>query len=293
MSEEMREQEGSEAQAPAPSPVGSQLRAAREKKGMSVGDIATALKLGGRQVEALESGDWQRLPGHTFIRGFVRNYARLVQVDPSPLMAQLDAVIEAPQQRLSIVTSTQATMPETGRSHRRDYALAASGFVLVLAALGLYFFLPAEGLNLGERLSSLVASVRGGKEAQAPAQPAAGEPVFPPGTTQQQVMHPQAQSETLQVPPSVVQPDAAASPVAESPALHFVFSQESWVEVRDRTGSVVFSQRNPAGSEKTVDGQPPFAVVVGNAPGVRVSYRGHPVDLVSNTQSNVARFTLE
>lgn len=65
-------------------PVGEQLRQAREALGLQVGDIAQTLKLGSRQVEALESGDWQHLPGQTFIRGFVRNYARLVQVDSAP-----------------------------------------------------------------------------------------------------------------------------------------------------------------------------------------------------------------
>ena len=62
-------------------PVGEQLRLAREARGLEVADIAQTLKLGPRQVEALEAGDWKGLPGNTFIRGFVRNYARLVQID--------------------------------------------------------------------------------------------------------------------------------------------------------------------------------------------------------------------
>ena len=71
-------------------PVGEQLRLAREARGLEVADIAQTLKLGPRQVEALEAGDWKGLPGNTFIRGFVRNYARLVQIDQAALMTLLD-----------------------------------------------------------------------------------------------------------------------------------------------------------------------------------------------------------
>ena len=76
--------------------VGEQLRAARQARGLDLSDAAQMLKLGARQVEALEQGDWQGLPGQTFIRGFVRNYARILQIDPTPLMAELDKVLEMP-----------------------------------------------------------------------------------------------------------------------------------------------------------------------------------------------------
>ena len=60
--------------------VGEKLRLAREALGMSATDMAHALKLGQRQLEALEAGNWLGLPGNTFVRGFVRNYARLVNI---------------------------------------------------------------------------------------------------------------------------------------------------------------------------------------------------------------------
>jgi cytoskeleton protein RodZ len=46
--------------------------------------VAQSLKLGPRQVAALENEDWQSLPGNTMIRGFVRNYARLLNIDVEP-----------------------------------------------------------------------------------------------------------------------------------------------------------------------------------------------------------------
>ena len=76
-----------------PGMAGALLRAARESAGMTVDAVAQHLKLAPRQVKAIEDGDFKELPGRTFIRGFVRNYARLVQLkrqDPVTCGVRLD-----------------------------------------------------------------------------------------------------------------------------------------------------------------------------------------------------------
>src|SRR5512139_3689632 len=95
-------EQAAEASREGASGVGARLRVAREMRQMSVDEVAQALKLGPRQVEALESGNWQGLPGQTFVRGFVRNYARLLQIDPAPLMDHLDATLEKPVDSLHV-----------------------------------------------------------------------------------------------------------------------------------------------------------------------------------------------
>ena len=92
-----------------PPGVGARLRLARELRQMSVNDVAQALKLGSRQVQALENGNWQGLPGQTFVRGFVRNYARLLQIDPTPLMDQLDDTLEKPADSLNVPVGRPTT----------------------------------------------------------------------------------------------------------------------------------------------------------------------------------------
>ena len=72
------------------------LRSAREAAGLSVDDVALQLKLAPRQVQALEDDDYQRLPGRTFARGFARNYARFIQVDPDRVLALMPAGESAP-----------------------------------------------------------------------------------------------------------------------------------------------------------------------------------------------------
>ncbi len=84
----------------------------------------------------------------------------------------------------------------------------------------------------------------------------------------------------------------AAEP-GERATLRMVFDQESWVEIKDRNGNTIFGQLSPAGSRRSVSGEPPFDVVVGNAVGVRLTYKDETVDLSAHTQVDVARLTLE
>ena len=86
--------------------AGARLRAAREAAGLSVDAVAQQLKLAPRQVKALEDDDFQRLPGRTFVRGFARNYARFVQLDPDAVLALLPASDTAPSlERPTLATS--------------------------------------------------------------------------------------------------------------------------------------------------------------------------------------------
>ena len=58
--------------------------------------MAQQLKFGARQLEALEADRFDELPGGTFARGMVRSYARLLKLDPEPLLARLAGRFDAP-----------------------------------------------------------------------------------------------------------------------------------------------------------------------------------------------------
>src|SRR5882724_369510 len=77
--------------------IGARLREARERLGLSVSEVAQRLKFAQRQIEALEADQAAALPGLTFVRGFVRSYAKLVGLDADPLVSALErkAMLEA------------------------------------------------------------------------------------------------------------------------------------------------------------------------------------------------------
>ena len=99
-------------------------------------------------------------------------------------------------------------------------------------------------------------------------------------------------------------PEAAPAKAVEAPArsaggvpaanvLRFAFTQPSWVEVRDKSGNIVFSQLNPGGTQKEVEGTPPFAVMIGNAAHVTLTYQGQSIDISKRSKDDVARLTVE
>ncbi|HEY6862316.1 MAG TPA: RodZ domain-containing protein [Burkholderiales bacterium] len=76
--------------------VGAELQRAREARGLALSEVAQQLKFAPRQLEALEQDRFDLLPGGTFARGMVRNYARLLKIDPEPLVRQVGERFEAP-----------------------------------------------------------------------------------------------------------------------------------------------------------------------------------------------------
>lgn len=269
--------------------VGTLLRNARESRSLPVADIAQALKLGQRQVEALERDDWSVLPGTTFIRGFVRNYARLVDIDPAPLMERLENLLEKPVDTLAVPAAAPARISSASKS-RDGLVVGIGGLLLILAALA-YFLLPNDLTALRDAWQGLLGGTEVAVETAPPPAAPAQETLFPPDTSAQQLIAPQAapaEGATPQPAPAV----PAEAAVATS-QLRFVLSQASWLEVRDRDDTVIFSQRLIAGTEQTVEGRGPLSVTIGYAPGVKLLHRGQVVNLEPHTRGDVARLVLE
>jgi cytoskeleton protein RodZ len=98
--------------------AGALLVAAREARGLSVEAVAQQLKLSARQVRALEEGDFTLLPGRTFVRGFLRNYARLVALDPELVLDALPGSAATPTLAAPTLHPTAPTRGELPTSER-------------------------------------------------------------------------------------------------------------------------------------------------------------------------------
>ncbi len=109
--------------------AGARLREARERAGLKVADVASHLKFAPRQVEALEAGDLSQLPEMPFVRGFVRSYAKLLQIDSTPLLAALP---DAPARMVTTpMVSMSKEVPFPG-----IYAARKNNIVWLAAGLG-------------------------------------------------------------------------------------------------------------------------------------------------------------
>src|SRR3972149_5688838 len=69
---------------------GAMLARARAERQLGIAEVAESLKYGVRQIEALEADDYGRLAGTTFVRGMIRSYAKMLRMDPAPVLNALE-----------------------------------------------------------------------------------------------------------------------------------------------------------------------------------------------------------
>lgn len=253
---------------------GQTLRAAREGMGLSLAEAARQMRLSLRQVEALEADDYARLPSAIFVRGFLRNYAKLLQIDAEPLLREALAGLPAKSEGVIVPQPDGTAFPSEHGRTRRQYFLAAA--VLII---GIPFV--AYELTREPQPAAVI-----------PALPAASAPA--PAVTAPVAASPVAE---LQVNAELQAAAGAMTPVAPGQSgpgqIRLTFDRESWVEIRDGQGHKIFSQLNSAGTQQIVRGVPPFSLVIGNAAGVRIAYNDRDVDLAPHIKVEVARLTLE
>jgi cytoskeleton protein RodZ len=295
-----------EADPSASAAAGARLSQARQAQGLATADVARRLKLSVGQVEALEAGRYHGLPGPIFVRGFIRNYAKLVKLDPEELLQVAADSLPQVAARPEMPPSRDIPFPTT--TPRRWPQFAAGTAVVVVGLLAVYEFAIDEGPR-----TVATGPAADAPPAKAPPAKKSGPTRSPPRTAAQagapggppEVMAPIARHAlpaVLDEPAAAPAPEPAQAtapqpqdrlPTGEEREVRFVFDEESWVEVRDRNDTVIFYQLNASGTVRRVSGLPPLTVVVGNAHGVRMTYDGKPIDLARHTKIDVARLTLE
>src|SRR5687767_9717513 len=124
--------------------AGAMLAAAREELNLTVSDVARHLKLSPAQVEALEEGAYDRLPGRVFVRGFLRNYAKLLGVDPQPLLRRIEHDMPKPKVVDEPPPTQESVMPTGERSRWPAYFGVIATLIAALAAYEFGFNSPPE-----------------------------------------------------------------------------------------------------------------------------------------------------
>lgn len=278
--------------------VGCQLREGRERMGMSVEDVVAKIKLAPRQILAMEADDFQALPETTFLRGFVRSYAKLLQLDVQPL---LDALPGSKVAQVSVEQlPVDAPFPSERTARRQNLNLLIAALLIALGLAGFAAWqanTPHPVAHEAETISddALVAiplplpeqvEILDGSGVPEAGVPESGIPVVASAV-------PVAQSPAAPAaqPPATPVPTVAKA----SAALRLVFDREAWAEIKDQSGKTLSRQVNLRGSELRVEGIAPFTLVVGHAASVHLFYQDKQVDLTSyiNASSDVARLTLE
>jgi len=283
--------------------VGARLRQAREEQGLAIDDVALQLKFAPRQIEFLEQERFDRLPGPTIARGMVRNYARLLKLDAEPLIQRMAPQAEPPPDPGLIAERFRQEVPFSD-SGRRSTLIYAGFSVALLVLVGVLAYewqqqkaTPQFVAPASERPQPEPAQAASVVQAPAPApEPAAAVPAVEPKPPAPVVAEPKKPAPVLAEKKKSEAEKLASVDQTLPPGQHrivFRTEGEAWLEVKDGSGRMLISALNPAGAERSVRGQPPFEIVIGNASSVRMTYDGKPVDLRPHTRVEVARFTLK
>ena len=295
--------------APAQDLPGAILAAERERQGLARADIAQRLHMSVSQVEALEAGDYERLPRGTFLRGFTRNYARALGLDAETLVGLLSQAAPRESAPRIVVPSQNIRFDPLGQRLSNPYVkaagIAAAVLVLGFAAMYWWLFIRTQGVQTTVVKKPAIevttpvpvpvpAPAEPTKAEEPPAQPEATQPAPAPAPAPAPVVP------TPATPAAAIKPNIqTGSPAEPAPApapgegvIRLAFRAAAWVEITDARGKMLLSRTHSGGSAAEVVGKPPFTLVIGNAPEVRLTYNGREVDLAPHTRVAVARFTL-
>ena len=304
---------------------GTMLKEAREAQGFSIADVARELRLSSSQITALENDDYSELPGTTYVRGYVRSYARLVKVNEESVLPPLKTEpVAAPIRPISKPLKRQA------RSGDRWVRLMSYTLGILLVVLTIVWWKSQGGFDLERDLFSTNEDVvTKGNENEVTPPRVVAEIIKPTELTTPDLARTQtAPAASLATKPSAL-PDqdsgalrksaAASARTPESleqnssaslnrttpsnnarddsiPRLRRIvlrFIEASWAEIRDAANRRLVHQSFNAGRVVEVEGLPPFRVFLGNAGGVRMEYNGKPFDVTPFQTGLYARFIVE
>lgn len=277
----------------AASSVGERLSAARERQGLTLQKVSEDLHLDLPVIEAMEEDRFRSLGAPVYARGHLRKYAQLLGLDVESVLAAYEAAHTGPVAPSLVPASTEhpAMRPErSAASMRWIRAAAVFGVVAVLAA-GVWWYLGKQHVEIG---AAGPAAQPTASEAEATSEPMiATVPAPAPASSEAPPTRPPAAPMRATTKPSIARtapPGPIASDAAEA-RLRLRFLSESWVEIYDATGERLLYDQRAADTTRTVVGQPPFRVLLGNAAGVELSLDGSSLAIPDRARyGDTARF---
>jgi cytoskeleton protein RodZ len=298
--------------------VGQELAAAREARGLALADVAQQLKFAPRQLEALEQEQFSALPGATFARGMVRSYARLLKLDPDPLVERIAGRFEVPDSnRLAARYHQPVPFSDSARKSTFVYLGLSLGVLVLVGAVGYEWHQERQAAqkSKGSALAKAAPKEREReREKERETKPRASPVPAPAAVAPAPAVAPTPVTTEKSKPVAIV---AVAPPIVVAPEKPKAVAQdkdkdkekpkvmssgphrlvvrtegEAWIEIKDAADRMLVSSLNPAGSERVVRGKPPYSLVIGNASNVTVLYDDKPIDLAPHTRQDVARLTV-
>jgi cytoskeleton protein RodZ len=303
---------------------GESLREARESKGWAIDEVAAQLNLTPLRLSQIEAGAFDKLPGNTFARGYVRAYAKLLGMDQSRLVLEFDQFTGS--DAVGSDVHSLGHIEEPVRYSQSILRFVSFALLVVLAGVGFYWWqeqaerradespvtsieqVEVDGADGTTQIHPLdepedqavLAAQRATELSLAPAasdvaaEPeAAAEPEVDSSAEQAEVATDEPTSATDAATAAVSPASAEAPEVAVGEGrLSVSFVADCWIQVTDADGEVLFRALKRKGESLQLAGKAPLELRLGFARGAQVSYNGQAVDLAPYITGETARIKL-
>jgi len=258
---------------------GEILAARRQEMRLSIEEVSTRLKLVPRQIAALEANDFAQLPGLASLRGFIRSYARLLELSPEPLIAMLgndaDPSIDAIVARRPLPSPGFSGRRYSPPTRHRSAAQRLSGLafvILIFVGTISYVVYKNDWVKVPE------IDIDGARSAL---NDMASHMTLP------NLADPAESTDTAA-------PAVAAAPPSPESALQLKANQDAWVELIAVDGErKLVSKLMKAGTTELLEVNEPVVLVVGNAAGIEAVLRGQSLNLRAAARDNVVKLSLK
>jgi cytoskeleton protein RodZ len=306
-----------------PARVGHEMRYVRERLGWRLADVAAELRIRLPYLEAIERGELSALPGAAYQTGFVRTYAQALGLDGDEILRRFRAEGTGfvPKAELTFLAPVPDRAVPTG-------AIVLLGVLLVLGGYGFWYHHTSQEAQLAAQIPAIPtelaplavppkppAAVAPQKTAavvpppaqavpppasSVPQQTAAAPPAPATAVTQTgaplvpQAAAPPPTAALPPPPPTAPTPQAAAAASAAAPSTPQTIEAtgDSWVQVADAKGNILFSKTMHQGDTWPVPNLPGLVLTSGNAGATVIDVNGQPGSPLGSTGSVLRNFAL-
>lgn len=234
--------------------IGEQLRAERERKGLSIKEIEAAISIRALYINAIEEGNYSIVPGEVYLKGFIRNYANYLGLNGQEMVASYRQAQEPIVSEVAV-----AKTPTEPRTRAKDKTDNKSGKLLII--------------------SLLVVCVAGSAWWLLGNQPPSKEPIETK----------QVQPLPSPTAPITTQPTTPVAPIQSKPVVIIAkYTEKCWTSVF-ADGKQIYEGTPQNGETITWEAQKSIAITVGNAGGIDITYNGQSLGKIGQKGEVIAK----
>ncbi|MEZ8197393.1 cytoskeleton protein RodZ [Vibrio splendidus] len=291
--------------------AGTLLKNKRESLGLTQKQISDRLKLRVTLIQQIEENQFESDQVATFMRGYIRSYAKYVNLDEKVVLNALHHSGDAQHQEQEMLSFSRKT--KTEKHNSRIMLLTWSIFAVIVGISSLWWWQNQQQDTLSQSLANTESSeelvveesldpeltslevIEAEQNAEiSPATENSDELTEVSSAEDSVTLDPveviEEAPEAADVASVTAEPEVASEAVVNE--LVMQFSADCWIQVKDASGKTLSTGIKKAGQTLNLSGTAPYKVILGAPEGVSMTFASEPVDLSGYTSGKVARITL-